>query len=392
MRNSRYWLARSKLLLSGIAVAPILWKASFRGAGELPITAHLDAALNWLLVAQSHRGGYAHSFHFVHGWQAPYPETTGYIIPTMRRAWELTGNTACVVSLKNAAQWLLSIQRGDGSFQDMSNHPQVFDTGQILIGLNDLVRHPQGIDCVDAQKRAARWLCSVQGSDGSFQRYAYNSVVHSYYARVGAALIDAGELMADDDVKRAGIDNLLWTVRQQSGNGFFDHLSFNDAPPFLHTMVYVLEGLLDAYENIQEQSFLKSVLVFARKLSEISRRDGMLRSQYFPNYEIANAEKCLTGLAQWAGVSFRIARITGDDDWLAEGRRVIEFLFRQQIFCKDERLNGGLPGSAPFYGRYMRAAIPNWGMKFFLDALLLMMESATPMQAVSGEKKAHSGQ
>ena len=33
--------------------------------------------------------------------------------------------------------------------------------------------------------------------------------------------------------------------------------------------------------------------------------------------------------------------------------------------------SGGVPGSSPYYGRYMAFRQPNWATKFFIDALLL---------------------
>src|SRR5574340_475028 len=46
---------------------------------------HLLSAGEWLLRAQSVHsdGGYAHSYALARGWERPYPETTGYIIPTL---------------------------------------------------------------------------------------------------------------------------------------------------------------------------------------------------------------------------------------------------------------------------------------------------------------------
>ncbi|MDB5492269.1 MAG: hypothetical protein JWO78_2118, partial [Micavibrio sp.] len=41
-----------------------------------------------------------------------------------------------------------------------------------------------------------------------------------------------------------------------------------------------------------------------------------------------------------------------------------------QIISKDPNIHGGLTGSIPVTGNYLRMALPNWGMKFFIDALL----------------------
>ena len=37
----------------------------------------------------------------------------------------------------------------------------------------------------------------------------------------------------------------------------------------------------------------------------------------------------------------------------------------------NKKFEGGLPGSKPIYGRYQSMDIPVWGIKFFIDALLI---------------------
>jgi hypothetical protein len=353
--------------------APIFLRASLRRGRIRDDAEHLLAASDWLLAAQrAGGGGYAHSFHLLYGWQPAYPETTGYILPTLRVLHCRTGNGAYHRSIAAAAQWLIAIQNPDGSFPDLAGRPQVFDTGQILIGLNDLAEHAPELADVDALRRAARWLCSVQERDGSFVRYAYNGIPHSYYARVGAALAVAGRILNDAAIRDAGIANLRWTVAQQSDNDFFRHLAFENEPPYLHTMAYVIEGLLDGAKETGDEAFRAAAVRFAERLRTIAEtRDDVLRSQYRDDYTVANRERCLTGVAQWTGIAFRLFAATGDEGWARQGHESLAFLKARQIFSRDPRLHGGVPGSAPISGRYMRAAIPNWGVKFFMDALML---------------------
>ncbi|MGE5538259.1 MAG: prenyltransferase/squalene oxidase repeat-containing protein [Gemmatimonas sp.] len=359
--------------IRAIAAAPLLWRAAMGQRRPADPGVRLRAAADWLLEAQRAAGGtgYAHSFNLLRGWQRPYPETTGYILPTLRRVAALTGNAAYRHSIAAASRWLVSIQQPDGSFHDLHGRPQVFDTGQILIGLNDLAERAADLADRGALARAARWLVSVQEANGSFVRHAYNGIPHSYYSRVGAALTIAGRILDDAAVRESGVRNLRWTVAQQEANGFFRHLSFDEeSPPYLHTMVYVIEGLLDGAEETAETAFADAALAFADALRRIAERDGALRSQYRSDYGVANHELCLTGLAQWAGVCFRLARRTGDATWREQAGKSLDFVETRQILSDDSRLHGGVPGSAPITGRYMRAAIPNWGVKFFIDALL----------------------
>lgn len=349
---------------------PVLVSYGLRKKTPRDPAAALRAAADWLLAAQRAAGGtgYAHSYHLAYGWQPPYPETTGYILPTLWRANRILRDDAITDSIRRALDWLLGIQAAEGYFTDLQDRPQVFDTGQILIGLNDALEHGYGNDRVPAAiERAASWLCAVQEPDGSFIRHAYNHRPHAYYSRVGAALVKTGQLLGRADILQAGVNNLAWTMAQQHPSAFFRHSSFDDHPAFLHTMVYVAEGLLDGYELTGNRACLDAVRRFADRLLQ---ERGTLRSQYNDDFTIANPHLCVTGIAQWAGVCLTLNRLTGESLYRDSALRHLDAARAYQIDATHPAIDGALPGSAPIGGNYLRYAFPNWSAKFFIDALL----------------------
>jgi glycosyltransferase involved in cell wall biosynthesis len=336
----------------------------------------LRAACEWLIHAQEPSGGYRHSYHLLYGWQPAYPETTGYIIPTLLQARARLGDDRLGQSAKKAFQWLQSIQAADGSFPDLQGKPQVFDTGQILIGLNYIAEHhPDWPSVEDSQRRAAGWLMKGQESDGSFIHFAYNHRPHTYYSRVGAAMIKAGILLKDDNIREAGLRHIDWVLAQQDPVGFFGFSSFDDNPPFLHTLVYILEGLLDAHALTGRQDMLDAVIYNAGHLLNSKSESDILRSQYYDDFTIANPHICTTGLAQWAGVCFRLSTLLNNLHYRKEGERSLRHVVTHQVISRDANINGGLTGSLPVTGNYLRMAFPNWGMKFFIDALMAQQKS-----------------
>ena len=77
----------------------------------------LREAIGYLLRAQDHSGdGGFGSYHLVDGWGRSYPETTGYIIPTLFSAGEHLHWDEPRQRALRAADWLLSIQRADGGW------------------------------------------------------------------------------------------------------------------------------------------------------------------------------------------------------------------------------------------------------------------------------------
>ena len=85
-------------------------------------------------------GGYSRHYSlYSKKWDKSYIETTGYIIPTLHDVGRFLDDSKYLESSKRAAEWLLHKQNSDGSFSDIDqNIPQVFDTGQCLIGLNEM--------------------------------------------------------------------------------------------------------------------------------------------------------------------------------------------------------------------------------------------------------------
>jgi len=332
---------------------------------------HLRLAGEWLLNAQKNgKGGYAHSFSLINGWLAGYPETTGYIIPTMLELGKVLNEQKFIDSAKQAGDWLLSIQNRDGSFLDLSGRKQVFDTGQIVYGFLALNEVDAAQKYLDSMTKAVNWLIDTQEPNGSWVKFAYHNRPHSYYSRVGAILVKMGDIWKNQKIKDAGIRNIGWVLDNQLDNGSFGYMSFVDEQPYLHTIVYVLEGLMECYSVLNDQKILNKVVLSANKLIEVSRRDCILRSQYGRNWEITNGEKCISGLAQWSLVCFKLNKFTQNEEYLTEARKNLEYLKRKQVVRSGLNLKGALSGSVPIWGKYGRFAFLNWGVKYFIDALL----------------------
>lgn len=91
----------------------------------------------------------------------PYPEVTGYMIPSLLECGER--DMACL-----AGRWLIRVQDSSGGFPGADGNLQVFDTAQVLRGLLELDVMIPGTG--DAIQRAAGWLASqVQPETGGWR-------------------------------------------------------------------------------------------------------------------------------------------------------------------------------------------------------------------------------
>ncbi|RIK73457.1 MAG: hypothetical protein DCC67_17905 [Planctomycetota bacterium] len=98
----------------------------------------------WLARAQdrskSADGGVARHFSLTTGWAPSYPETTGYIVPTVLALADNHDDADMARRGERMLSWLERIQMPDGAYQGgvvgvAHPVPVVFNTGQILIGL-----------------------------------------------------------------------------------------------------------------------------------------------------------------------------------------------------------------------------------------------------------------
>lgn len=328
-------------------------------------------AADWLLYMQNDDGGYSRKFSLINGRDRSYIETTGYIVPTLLAAAERLDASKYRRSALRAGEWLLRVQNGDGSFSEIDGgSPFAFDTGQCLIGLNALFRETGEARYLQAAEAAARWLVRNQEEDGSWQRVAYNFEKHSYYTRVAAAMAEYGALSGDEEVLAAARKHIRWALSRQRENAFFDDATFlRGHPPYLHTLVYVLEGLLDYADTVGDESARNAAVENGRRLMRRNlERELLLCSQYDENFECVNAERCITGLAQWAGVALRLHETTGEAGFRQCAVTTLFYLKAKQV--KRSLMQGGFTASVPFWGRYGSFEFVNWNNKFFIDALL----------------------
>jgi len=345
---------------------------------------HLLAAAAWLQQAQrvTGDGGICGRYRLRGGWSSSYPETTGYIVPTLIALARELDDQSYLESARRAVEFLLAVQLPSGAFPGMeraenSTEPSVFNTAQIIHGLMSWHAATGDEGALDAARRAADWVVSVQDADGAFRRHCYLNVATTYSAHATCWLADLGRYLGDHRLLTAAERHLDWVLRQcDTDTGWIDLCGF-DAPDhqarraFSHTIAYTLAGVLRTATVLGRADGIdvvrKSAQALLRRL-EISRwMPGVLnhRWQGVANYA------CLTGNAQIALLWFDLYKIDPDPRYLNAAFKAIDLVKRAQPMASaNPAIRGGVPGSDPIWGDYIYMGIPNWAAKFFIDALL----------------------
>jgi uncharacterized protein YyaL (SSP411 family) len=341
---------------------------------SFPIEECIRRGAYWLLLAQQNSpdgNGYSRRYSLINGWDRGYIETTGYIIPTLIDVSKFLGEEKYLDSAVLAAEWLLKVQTIEGAFADIDSYcPQVFDTGQVMLGLNKIFQETGDRRFMESARKAGNWLLNNQEPDGTWRRFTYNERAHSYYSRVAAALIETGQSSADERFIAAGRRNLEWVASQEQANSYFRHCEFRAGEDaILHTIVYVLEGFLMAFHLTGENRWSEITIRGANALRLLVNKMGLLYSQYNESWDATNKEFCVTGLAQYAGICFDIFKITREEAFFKLAAGIMEHLSRWQTKGGKD-IDGALPSSIPVWGYYGGMDFYNWNVKFFLDAAL----------------------
>lgn len=265
----------------------------------------------------------------------PYPEVTGYWIPTLYQWGETELARTCT-------RWLISIQLPDGAFPAPDGVPYTFDTGQVMRGLCAALGDVAGAEA--ALRRAAGWTISQMDANGRLATPSTelwtdiaNELIHTY---VLPPLERAGKLLGVREYEEAARFALSY-YKSRDGLVPFDRLS--------HFHAYAMEALTE----------LGEIDLACRGMMDVARfqrADGSIPA--YPNVEWV----CSTGIAQYAIVWYAL----GEKD---RADRAISYLE------KIQNRSGGFFGSYGRGAKYIARAEISWAAKYYLDAWQLKLQS-----------------
>jgi hypothetical protein len=340
--------------------------------------ARLNAAVEWLLKTIEVCGGAGSSkgYRVAKGWMSAYPETTGYLIPTLLNVCDGTDRAELGQIAERLGRWLASIQLPAGGFVGRElgilNEPVVFNTGQILHGFNALI-YRRGLDDFRSHgQRAAEFLMGCMDASGCFAKNESNGIIHTYNVRTAWALLVFGRIAGNAGFQKAALTNAEWTLRQQNDDGFFLKNQFKaGGNANTHGLAYVLQGLMEFYRLTNDSRFLAAVRKTCDRLVRLYGTRRRLTSELGDDWKELSSHVCLTGYAQLAIVLFELYRASSDLQYLNTALHLLDDVSKtQDVRHRRTEFAGAIKGSRPVYGRYAPLQYPNWATKFYVDALL----------------------
>ena len=263
----------------------------------------------------------------------PYPEVTGYLVPTLY-AW------GAVELARTCTRWLVSTQLAEGAFPAPDGVPYSFDTAQVMRGLSAALERGESVE--GSLRRAADWMLGQIAPSGRLATPSTelwgdiaNDLIHIYAAY---PLIRAGEMLSQLEYIEAGRRMQSYYIAQPTLTAF-NRLS--------HFHAYAMEALWELGE-------FELACQGMAEVDKLQRRNGAIPA--YPHVEWT----CSTGIAQYAVVWYRLGNRERAD-------RALRYLDSIQ------NKSGGFFGSYGKGAKYIPGAEISWAVKYFLDAYHLKL-------------------
>jgi Formyl transferase/Prenyltransferase and squalene oxidase repeat len=371
---------------------------------------HMAAAAAWVARAQDATpdGGIVGRYDLRRGWTSSYPETSGYLIPTLLRLSEQGGAASWLQRAKRCVHFLLALQLPDGAFpggevHENTSRSSVFNTAQIVNGL--VAWHAFSADepTLTALRRAGDWLCNVQDPDGAWRQHVYLGLPTTYTTHASCWLAELGRHLGETRYVEAAVRHMDWALQHvDQGTGWIDLAGFTAEDhqarcSVTHTIAYTLWGILTTALIVGRSDAVDTVRRAALAIARRVQLTGWLPGKLDSAWKAAAKYECLTGNAQMALIWMRLYGLDGDGRLLNAALIALDRVKESQdLTNRDPGIRGGIAGSAPVWGQYIRAAYPNWAAKFFIDAMLDMRAVLPslpnrPRVALSGRQDVPAG-
>jgi hypothetical protein len=353
-------------------------------------TEHMIAALDWIKRAQDITGndGVAGRYLLNKGWTNSYPETSGHIISSLIKAGYFFNNSEYIDRAKRIVEFLLSVQMDSGAFQggeyvkSLKQTPAVFNTGQIMLGLIAWYQEKEDEVVLQSLKRSAEWLLSIQEPDGSWEKYTYGGVKPTNYTRVAWPLAVLGKICSEKKYIKSAERFIDWLIAKTAPEtGWIDNMGFYKEDhgarrSLTHTMAYAYRGLLEYSLMFNRMDTLKIVSKASQQIIQKFNESGFLSAVYDARWDGLANYSCLTGNCQLSVIWLKLYKHYNNDIFFVAADKVIgQVKSYQKLNSFSEGIRGGIAGSKPIWGGYITNGYPNWAAKFFIDALLLIEQA-----------------
>ncbi len=362
-----------------------LFDYSGKPADNLSATDQIKAALLWFRNSLLPEGGASAKYSMMtHLFSPGYPMSTANWVPVLSRIQqfypevykELFGSTDVNKELVN---WIIRTQRRDGTFPGsygdfMNQAPVVFNNGMIIHGLLDYYNASGGKELIDSCVSSADWLLKIQSPDGGWRQFTIHQL--SSNTLTASALLRLSAITNDSRYRDAAIRNLEFAYELQQENGYFKGNGFDSGNrAFTITIGYALAGMMEAGILENNEKWLNSAQKGLIPVLNMVNKSGLLVGELNENFQSSASYSCLPGSSLIAICGYKMAAITGLQELRLKADLLTNYVRSKQINSRIPAITGGISGSYPISGNYCTYEITSWGVRYFIEAVM-MQEAA----------------
>ena len=277
--------------------------------------------------------------------RVPYPEVTGYLIPTLID-YHLNDLA------ERYADWLISSQARDGYWSDPSGrYPCLFDTGQIFRGLVGQYESSGHKGCFHAMEAAGKWVESIIEPDGTIHvpdRGVWDPAIPDRILLYALEPIRRGALITGNGPLREKVDKAVGKFMADRNISEFTYLA--------HFHAYVMEALFDLGQHEKAQEGMSVI-------KRLQGADGSI-----PAYA-GRKWTCSTALFQYALVFYKMGDKTSANIAFEYGARLQnETGGWYGSYGEPYRMLSRFSRFIPALAMYFPRSEISWANKYFLDA------------------------
>ena len=294
----------------------------------------LDRAIQW--IHGHHINGQA--IQITDKKKGPYPEVTGYYIPTLLAIGE-------VAMAEGFARWLVSIQKPDGSFSlDANGASFVFDTGQVIRGWVSIIdRLPE---LAAPLKRACDWI--IAGADPQTGRLQVPKPGGAWLLGPRGEVSEGIHLYVLQPMRDAAKALNLPYIRAAADKALAYYLAHVNATDFAQ------RPMLSHFYGYMQEAFVELGCLDEARRGMASIERYQLDNGAVPGY-FDVPWVCSTGLSQLAKVWYMLGDLTRAD-------RAMSFVTQLQ------NASGGWYGGYGVGADYFPGDEISWAVKYWIDA------------------------
>ena len=347
---------------------------------------HLLAAAQWLARAQemAPNGGIPGRYVLATGWTKPYPKTAGDLISTFLNLAQKLDDQSYFMGAKKFVQFLLPLQTAAGAFlageiDGSTQPPSAFNTAQIISGLTAWHVATGDQDAFDAATRGADWLVSIQDLDGAWRKHFYNDIASTHSAYLACWLAELGRIENNALYLESARRNLTWVLSYQvRDTGWIDLAGYDlqqqeKREALTHSIAYTLMGALRTARALDDEVAIAAIRKSARFPAQRILEQGFLSAIQDWQWRAKSLYTCLPGNGQLAELWLTLYAIEREQLFFDAANLALDIIKRSQsLVHPNQNIHGGIPGSSPIWGDYLSLTLPNWGAKFFVDALMML--------------------